>query len=190
MSTLHPIRTRSSEEFRLASRRLSHECPIVDTSFDVYYRESGVGVPFLWESLPGTPKLNTGKYPPPPLTPPPSFHASPNSSKPSKKQSRNNLPKLKKALPEQSPSRSTSSSSLSPWSPASSPLNELSRHRASSPPRMSLDSRVGARIEEDECKSPVSTLCFGGGGGGRRRAGARSPGCSTSIIRLLLREFS
>lgn len=186
MSTLHPIRTRPSEEFRLASRRISHEFPIVETSFDVYYRESGVGVPFLWESRPGTPKIDIGKYPLPPLTPPPSFHASPNSTKPSKKQSTKSLlilPKLKRApAAEQRPSGSTSSSS---WSTTSSPLNELNRHRVSSPPRMSFDSRVGSRIQEDECESPVSTLCFG-----RRGAGARSPGCSTSIIRLLLREFS
>ncbi|KAL1545085.1 hypothetical protein AAHA92_21853 [Salvia divinorum] len=183
MSTLHPIRTRPSEEFRLASRRLSLEFPIADTSFDVYYGERGVGVPFLWESRPGTPKINTSKYPLPPLTPPPSFHASHNSTKPSKKQPRNNLLRLKKVqLADQSPSGSTSSSSIS------SPLNESNRHKASSPPRMSFDSRVGARIQEDECESPVSTLCFGRGAS--RGAGTRSPGCSTSIIRLLLREFS
>ncbi|KAG6433533.1 hypothetical protein SASPL_105147 [Salvia splendens] len=180
MCTLHPIRTRPSEEFRLASRRLSLEFPIADTSFDVYYGERGVGVPFLWESRPGTPKINTAKYRIPPLTPPPSFHASPNSNKPSKKQPRNNLlilPRLKKVQPaEHSPSGSTSSSSLS------SPLNESNRYH------MAFDSRVGARIQEDECESPVSTLCFGRGAS--RGGGARSPGCSTSIIRLLLREFS
>lgn len=192
---LHPIRiTRPLEEFRLSSRRLSREFPVVDTSFDVYYRESNVGVPFLWESCPGTPKIKTGKYPLPPLTPPPSFHSSPISRKPLKKQSRNNLlliPKLnlRKAQLEQSTSRSTSSSSsVSPWSTASLPLHEPNRHKASSPPRMSCDSRFGARIEEDECESPVSTLCFSGGR--RGGAAARSPGCSSSIIRLLLRDFS
>lgn len=183
MPTLHPIRTRPSEEFRLSSRRLSRELPVIDTSLDVYYRESGVGIPFLWESRPGTPKIKIGEYPLPPLTPPPSFHGSPVSRKPSKKQTRNSLqllPKLKKAQLEQS----TSSSSSSPWSTTSSPLSESNRFRASSSPRTSFDSRFGARIEESECDSPVSTLCFG-----RRGAGARPRGCSSSIIRLLLREF-
>lgn len=195
---LQSIRTKPSEEIRLSSRRhLSHEYfPIVDTSFDVYYRESSVGVPFLWESQPGTPKIKSRESPlMPPLTPPPSFHGSPLiSRKPLKKQPRNNLvttvllPKLnlKKTQFQQSPSRSISSSS--PWSLSSSPLSESNQRRISSPPRMSFDSRFGSRIEEDECDeySPVSTLCFRGG----RGAGGRSRGCSSSIIRLLLGEFS
>ncbi|KAH6766067.1 hypothetical protein C2S52_017050 [Perilla frutescens var. hirtella] len=170
---LHPIQT-TREEFRLCSRRLSQEFPaIIDdtSSVDVYYKENSVGVPFLWESRPGTPKIKTVVYPLPPLTPPPSFHA---TTVPSlmRKQSRNiNLQILHKRTHhfDHSPSRSTSSSSS-----------------FSSPSRFG-----GTRVEEQDhhqCESPVSTLCFGAGRRGARPA--RSPGCSSTIIRLLLRDFS
>ncbi|KAI3450260.1 hypothetical protein Pfo_006925 [Paulownia fortunei] len=193
---LDSIRTKSSEE-RLSSRRLSRELPIVvDNSVDVYYRESSVGIPFLWESQPGTPKIRSRESPLPPLTPPPSFHASPISRKPTKKHPKNNLvptvllPRLNlmKNQFHQSPSRSTSSSSSPPWSSSSSPFgtpNESKQSRILSPARLSFDSRFGSRIEEDECESPVSTLCFRAG----RSTHGRSRGCSSSIIKLLLGEF-
>lgn len=78
-SALQSIRSKPSQEIiRLYSRKEFH---IVDTSFDVYYRENPVGIPFLWESRPGTPKIKTREFPLPPLTPPPSFHGTPISKK-------------------------------------------------------------------------------------------------------------
>lgn len=152
------------EEIRLYSRRLSQEFSVLDTSFDVYYRENPVRVPFLWESRPGTPKIGTRDFSVPPLTPPPSFHPTPISRKPSKKQPRNNLitrvflPKLKqkKTLFDDSPSRS----SISSFSSSSSSSSPIERRRVSSHPRMTS---FGLMIneEDDECESPVSTLCFG-----------------------------
>ncbi|KAL8531261.1 hypothetical protein ACS0TY_008038 [Phlomoides rotata] len=170
--SLPSIKTQPLEEIRLysISRRLSQEFSVLDTSFDVYYRENPVRVPFLWESRPGTPKVGIRDFSLPPLTPPPSFHpTTPISRKPSKNQPRNNLItrvflhklKLKKTQYDQqyTPSRSSfsSSSSSSPWSMVSSPID---RHRVSDPPRMTS---FGSRIDEedDECESPVSTLCFG-----------------------------
>lgn len=196
---LSSIRTKGSSEERLmiSSRRLSRDVPIIiDTNpFDVYYTGSPVGVPFLWESEPGTPKIKSRPsrlLVVPPLTPPPSFQSSPVSAKSAaKKHSKNNLvissalllPKLnlKMAQSHKSPSRSTSSTPNR--SSCSSPLSSgrMKQRGVSDSRRMSFDSRIE---EDDECESPVSTLCFG-----RRSAAAngRSRGC---LIKLLLGEFS
>ncbi|KAK6163834.1 hypothetical protein DH2020_000698 [Rehmannia glutinosa] len=199
---LKSIRTKSSEERLSSRRRLSRDRPIIiDTSLDgIYYRESSVGIPFLWESQPGTPKLVRSMESPhvvlPPLTPPPSFHSTPISRNPSIKHPKTNLvpivllPKLnfkkKTQFIHQSSSRSsTSSSSSSPWSSSSSsPFgtpNESKQGRVLSPSRLSSDSR----IEEDEIfESPhVSTWCFCSSTDGMSR------GCYASIIKLLLGEF-
>lgn len=136
-TALQSIRSKPSEEIKSYSRRLSREFHIPDTSFDVYYRENPDGIPFLWEIRPGTPKIKTREFPVPPLTPPPSFHATPSPRK--------------LVL---NPVRSTPSSS------SSSMLRELSqRRRVSDHPRMSF----GSSIEEDEVREHVTTLCFRGG---------------------------
>lgn len=117
---LPPIKTKAREG------RLSQEFD--NTSFDVYYGENPVGIPFHWESRPGTPKIETREFYAPPLTPPPSFHRTPISRKPSKKQIKNNLItrvllKLKKTQYDQyySPTRSSISSSSSA---TSSPIDQ------------------------------------------------------------------
>ncbi|KAL2488555.1 uncharacterized protein Fot_41847 [Forsythia ovata] len=190
------IRIRPEEKF--SSRRLSRELSIsTDNSIEVYYRDSSVGVPFLWESQPGTPKVKFRRETPlPPLTPPPSFHSSP-ARNPAKIHLKSNLiqsflPKLnvkKSQFQQSSPSSSSSSSSLSsPWSSHSVPsspfstLNSREQQRRFSSPRMSFHSR----IDEDDYGSTASTLCFSAG----RRSNARSGGCSSRIIKLLLGEFA
>ncbi|CAA2994352.1 uncharacterized protein LOC111392132 [Olea europaea var. sylvestris] len=174
------------------SRRLSTELSIcVDESFEVYYRDSSVGVPFLWESQPGTPKVKFRESPLPPLTPPPSFHSTPRRN-PSKTHLKSNLihsflPKIsvKKSREQQSPSSSSSSSSWSPHSVPSSPFSTSSSREQQcriSSPRMSLHSKM----DEDDYGSPTGTLCFSAG----RRSNARSRGCSSKTIKLLLGEFA
>ncbi|KAG8362656.1 hypothetical protein BUALT_BualtUnG0053800 [Buddleja alternifolia] len=162
-----------------------------NSSFEVYYRSDGsVGIPFGWESTPGTPKLKSRESPLPPLTPPPSFRSSPVSTKPAKKHHKNNivssLLNLKKTpLMYRSPSSSRSSSSTpsSPLSARSTPYSSphgSKQHGIVLSPRISFDSRFESRIEEDDdLESPVSILCF-------RARNRRSQGCSSSIIKLFL----
>ncbi|CAI9770748.1 unnamed protein product [Fraxinus pennsylvanica] len=181
------IRIESEELF--SSRRLSRELSIcTDESFEVYNRDSSVGVPFLWESQPGTPKVKFRENPLPPLTPPPSFHSTPMRN-PVKIHSKSSLihyflPKIsvKKSQDQQSPSSSSPSSSWSsfnsvPSSPFNTPSSREQQRRISSP-RMSLHSR----IDEDDYGSPTGTLCFSAG----RRSNARSRGCPSKIMKLLL----
>ncbi|XP_011080817.1 uncharacterized protein LOC105163978 [Sesamum indicum] len=191
---LNSIRTKPSSEEKLSSRRRlsrkEHTMRDVSSFDDVYYQEGRIGIPFRWESQPGTPKVESRDSPLPPLTPPPSFHSNPISRKPPRK---NNivpallLPKLNlnKAQFHQSPSRSScSSSSSSPWSTTSSPLVIPSGTKQRTPPRRSFDSR---NMEAEDCESPVSTLCFRAGRSSTHRA---SRGCTFSIIKLLLGELS
>ncbi|KAK4419842.1 hypothetical protein Salat_2397100 [Sesamum alatum] len=183
---LNSIRTKPSSEEKLSSgRRLSRKEQYtvreMSSLDDVYYQEGRIGIPFRWESQPGTPKVKSRDSPLPPLTPPPSFHSSPISRKPPKKHNivpALLLPKLNLSKAQQSPSRSSCSSSSSyPWSATSSPLVIPAGTKQRSPPRRSFDSR---NMEEEDCESPVSTLRF--------RAG-RSRGCTSSIIKLFLGEF-
>ncbi|GMI96909.1 hypothetical protein HRI_003360200 [Hibiscus trionum] len=159
---------------------------VVNLSSDDYDEGATVGVPFNWESEPGTPKVKCGEIPRlPPLTPPPSyFYAAPmrtvkDHSKP--KLLDTILPKRLRRKPrvQLSPASSSSSSSASssrsssPWprsySVPSSPIGasiEL--------PRAKLFSR--ANKEEQEYEYSASTPCFGGG------ARAMSRGfCSTML---------
>ncbi|XP_022860827.1 uncharacterized protein LOC111381289 [Olea europaea var. sylvestris] len=193
----HPLKSiRIRPEGKFSRPRLSHEVSIfIDDSFEVYYRDSSVGVPFLWESQPGTPKVKFRESTLPPLTPPPSFHSSParNLTKIHHKSNliESILPKIsvkKRLVQQSSPSSSSSSSLSSPWSshsvpssPFSTPSSSKQQNRISSP-RMSLHSR----IDEDDYGSSTGTLCFNAG----RRSNARSRGCSSKIIKLLLGEFA
>ncbi|KAL2470918.1 Elongation factor G like [Abeliophyllum distichum] len=152
---------------------------------------------FCGNHSPGTPKVKFRRETPlPPLTPPPPLHSSP-ARNPSKIHLKSNLiksflPKLnvkKSHVQQSSLSSSSSSSSLSsPWSshsvpssPFSTPNSREQQSRVSST-WMSLHSR----IDEDDYGSTTSTLCFSAG----RRSNARSGGCSSRIIKLLLGEFA
>nr|GMD73220.1 pentatricopeptide repeat-containing protein At3g62890-like [Ipomoea batatas] len=57
-----------------------------NNSFEVYYGGAPVGVPFRWESCPGTPRVKSRETRLPPLTPPPSFMSSPARKDAAKKQ--------------------------------------------------------------------------------------------------------
>ncbi|XP_059625226.1 uncharacterized protein LOC132268390 [Cornus florida] len=180
------IKIKQGDKF--PNRPPSRENAMTNPSLEVYYGGVSVAIPFQWESQPGTPKVKFHDVPLPPLTPPPSFHFSP-GNKPISKHSKSNLlrdvlPKLvlrKNFLPQY-----PASSSSSPWPsshsvPCSPCAPNLQRQFALS--RSSTDSRID---EQDEHGSPASTFCFGIG----RGASAKSHGCSSSIIKVLLRDIT
>lgn len=62
------------EDGGLFSRLVAKEASMANSSSRVlYYGETSVGVPFRWESKPGTPKHPLSETSLPPLTPPPSY---------------------------------------------------------------------------------------------------------------------
>ncbi|XP_019167173.1 PREDICTED: putative protein TPRXL [Ipomoea nil] len=159
-----------------------------NNSFEVYYGGAPVGVPFRWESCPGTPRIKSRESRLPPLTPPPSFMSSPARKDGAKKQRKVNLlhsllPKLtvkKSHLQLQSPPASSSSpsssssSSSSPWSRSS--------HSARFP-----NTRPSPDDDDDgNYESSVSSPCFCIG----RTPKARSRGLSSNMLKLLFREFA
>ena len=160
------------EKSKSSSRCLSKEVPVTNPSLEVYHGGASIGVPFTWESQPGTPKVKFHENPLgplPPLMPPPSFHFS-STKKPSKRHSKSNLfhavlPNLNlRRSTSHPPSPASSLSSSSSWPPSCSvpsspftPSNTRGQIHLSSA-RSSFDSRVH---EEDEHGSPVSALCFG-----------------------------
>ncbi|RVW56458.1 hypothetical protein CK203_072454 [Vitis vinifera] len=155
------------QDDRFFSRLLAKEVSVGNSSFGVYHGEASAGVPFTWESQPGTPKFKFPETPLPPLTPPPSYYSTTmkNSMKRHSKPGFLNiifhkLTSRKISLPT-SPASSTSSSSSSSQSRSSSPTTPSIFHARvrNSSRRRSFDSRA---YEEDyEHESPTSTLCFG-----------------------------
>ncbi|CAK7323514.1 unnamed protein product [Dovyalis caffra] len=198
------------DDKKVTCKRVTRDVSMASLSTEDYHVGASVAVPFTWESQPGTPKIKLRENPLPPLTPPPSyFYNTP--KRPTKKISKSNIldsifPKrsTKKTSLPASPASSSSSSSFSSrlsssWSASysvpSSPM-KVSKSRGLyneivSSPKKYFDSRKtmlnhGDRDhEEDECESPVSTLCFGGIG---RGPSARSRGCYASMIKVLLRD--
>ncbi|XVF05837.1 hypothetical protein REPUB_Repub05bG0207600 [Reevesia pubescens] len=190
------LRIKQHDDFftRCSSRKVS----MINLSSEDYHGGTSVGIPFNWESEPGTPKVKSREIPSlPPLTPPPSYFY----STPKRSVKKHSKPKLldiifpkrpsRKTREQLSPASSSSSSasssrSSSPWprsySVPSSPIsasnyfarNELSRAR------LFCDSR--ADEEQHEYESSVSTPCFG------RGASARSRGFCSTMLKVLFRD--
>ncbi|KAK4363702.1 hypothetical protein RND71_018943 [Anisodus tanguticus] len=98
---------------------------------EIYYGNAPLGVPFKWESQPGTPKVKFLETPLPPLTPPPSYVEKKKKKNATKNQTKGKflqrlffIPKLNLRKSQLQPSPTSSSSS---WS--------LSSSSFSSPPR-------------------------------------------------------
>ncbi|CAI9288178.1 unnamed protein product [Lactuca saligna] len=156
------IKTRDDRRLSTSSRRSSMEMAIHHSSLEVYYGRAPVGVPFKWESQPGTPRVRFHETPLPPLTPPPSFlFNSPNTSN-----KKNQKPKggiLHAVLPRlMTPTRKPYNSPASPASSESSSLFSTLSYSdsASSPYNLNRESRRKSFEDQDRSKSPVSTLCF------------------------------
>lgn len=67
---------RIKEEGGLFSRLVTKESSTLNSSSRVWYHgEASMGVPFRWESKPGTPKHPLSHSSLPPLTPPPSYNS-------------------------------------------------------------------------------------------------------------------
>lgn len=177
------------KSIKVSTSSVPKQISMTNSSSEVYYGGAPVGIPFSWESQPGTPRVEFRDYPLPPLTPPPSYLSS-SAKKPTKKESKHNLfhnvlPKLswRKTSNPPSPSSSFSSSPRSrSRSVPSSPLTTPNTKRQSNP---SLAFHLRAK-EEDQVGSPVSTLCFGFG----RGTNARSRGFSSNIVKVLLGELA
>ncbi|KAK6129478.1 hypothetical protein DH2020_036791 [Rehmannia glutinosa] len=79
------------EDDKFFTRLLSKESSKSTPSFRVYYGDVSSGVPFTWETRPGTPKHTSSEnFHIPPLTPPPSYYTN-NFNNSSKKHSRSKL---------------------------------------------------------------------------------------------------
>uniref|UniRef100_A0A6N2KJ75 Uncharacterized protein n=1 Tax=Salix viminalis TaxID=40686 RepID=A0A6N2KJ75_SALVM len=156
------------EDDRFFSRLLSKESSMANPSFRVYYGGVSVGVPFVWESQPGTPKYTFCENTLPPLTPPPSYHTN-SDKKTIKKHSRSSFLHLlfsRNNIKKSNVSTSATNLSLTPSSASWSSLNSSSlltprkyheRSRFSSR-GSSFDSRVFEDVEESHMGSPTSTL--------------------------------
>ncbi|KAF2296891.1 hypothetical protein GH714_011364 [Hevea brasiliensis] len=151
-----------------------------------YQGGSSVAVPFIWESRPGTPKIKFRENPLPPLTPPPSYFYT-SAKTPTRKHSIPNpfsnifskrTARRRTSFPVSPASSSSSSSYSSQFSSPATVLRSRERHEMSNT-RKSFESRM---VDEDDCESPVSTLCFGIG---RRGNAARSRWGYASVIKLL-----
>ncbi|XP_047320946.1 uncharacterized protein LOC124925013 [Impatiens glandulifera] len=144
-------------------------------SGEIYYGGASVGIPFLWESAPGTPKVKHHHHPLPPLTPPPSFlsnKTTTTTTTTSKKPSRSAtglfhaiLPKLlimrKSNRHPSSPTNSSSSSESSPfthapWQYYSPSPGQILR---SGSRRSLFLSRMDDDVRQDHRRSSVN--CFG-----------------------------
>ncbi|KAF7816545.1 uncharacterized protein G2W53_030514 [Senna tora] len=127
---------RMKQNDRFLCRVMAKEACVANCSSRVlYYGEAAVGVPFMWETQPGTPKhpLMSDQNTLPPLTPPPSYYS--NSKSTNSTNSRNSkfhriFSSILLRKPHVSPSsssRSSFSSSSSSWSLVySSSLNSFS----------------------------------------------------------------
>ncbi|KAJ6745131.1 hypothetical protein OIU79_031309 [Salix purpurea] len=182
----------NQDDKKVFSKRLARDFTVSNLNTEDYHVGASVAVPFTWESQPGTPKIMFRENPLPPLTPPPSYSYK-NPKRAAKKFSKSNIldsifPKCstRKANLPVSPAASSSSSSSKlssswsatcsvPSSPAMVPKSRGSYHGISSSSRRYIDSRktmLDHLDRDNECESPVSTLCFGFGRGGS--AGSRA----------------
>ncbi|KAB5512941.1 hypothetical protein DKX38_029969 [Salix brachista] len=179
----------NQDDKKVFSKRLARDFTVSNLNTEDYHVGASVAVPFTWESQPGTPKIMFRENPLPPLTPPPSYSYK-NPKRAAKKFSKSNIldsifPKCssRKANLPVSPAASSysSSSKLSsswsarysvPSSPARVSKARGSSHGISSSTRRYFDSRktmldhLDDQDRDNECGSPVSTLCFGFGRGG------------------------
>ncbi|KAB5512902.1 hypothetical protein DKX38_029930 [Salix brachista] len=185
----------NQDDKKVFSKRLARDFTVSNLNTEDYHVGASVAVPFTWESQPGTPKIMFRENPLPPLTPPPSYSYK-NPKRAAKKFSKSNIldsifPKCssRKANLPVSPAASSSSSSSKlssswsarysvPSSPARFSKARGSSHGISSSTRRYFDSRktmldhLDDQDRDNECGSPVSTLCFGFGRGGS--AGSRA----------------
>ncbi|KAL2899357.1 Histone-lysine N-methyltransferase H3 lysine-36 specific [Bienertia sinuspersici] len=149
-----------------------------------YHAQEPAAVPFVWESIPGTPKRHVSTKSSschefdhdlmlPPLTPPPSYQSqikgrSSTTTRVSKKKNQNdannNVNLIQSIFPRLSikrdhpPTLSSSSSAKS-----SSPTSSISSSSSSSQSRQRLSFNYSSSpqiADEEEVGSPVSTLCF------------------------------
>uniref|UniRef100_A0A7C8ZTJ3 Uncharacterized protein n=1 Tax=Opuntia streptacantha TaxID=393608 RepID=A0A7C8ZTJ3_OPUST len=180
------------EDDKFFSRLLSKESSMANPSCRVYYGGVPIGVPFVWEAKPGTPKhpnhfsqsqekeIKATNTIFPPLTPPPSFNQQPKKSFSSSKKSKifqGFFPKMMKHRRQISSASTLSSSSESTTTTAT---RMLGRSRSLSSPRSLFDFAVNDRdpeeveeegvVEEMMSSSPRSILCFGLGGGRKIRS--------------------
>lgn len=183
-----------------------------NSSNEVYYADSSAGIPFRWESRPGTPKVKLSereRRPLPPLTPPPSYLCSPARISVKKHPSeaptpttanpssilQTVLPKLnviKKSNAQSSPSSSSSSSS-SPWSSSRSVRSSpFTPKPAGGKQRRKLSFHSWRKdVEGDEDEGyvfHVSSLCFGGVGGRCSSNSVTPSRGSANLLNLLLKE--
>ncbi|KAG5224994.1 Aspartate aminotransferase [Salix suchowensis] len=172
----------NQDDKKVFSKRLARDFTVSNLNTEDYHVGASVAVPFTWESQPGTPKIMFRENPLPPLTPPPSYSYK-NPKRAAKKFSKSNI--LDSIFPKLSPSWSAKCSV--PSSPARVPKSRGSYHGISSSSRRYIDSRktmldhLDDQDRDNECESPVSTLCFGFGRGGS--AGSR---VMKSILKLVL----
>ncbi|KAI3447844.1 hypothetical protein Pfo_004509 [Paulownia fortunei] len=180
------------DDDKFFTRLLSKESSKSNSSFRVYYGDVSCGVPFIWETRPGTPKhtfCDNSNIPP--LTPPPSYHTNINLNDSSKKHSRSKLllhTLLRRMNPKKAhlASSTSSSSSLSSLScslssrssfcdPMMTPTYVRRRRRFSSWGGSSFDERA---MDDHRDKVCPSRLCFGIG----KDNGERVQGGSSVLI--------
>ncbi|XP_058746635.1 uncharacterized protein LOC131619564 [Vicia villosa] len=113
---------RIKQDDRFLSRLKSKEASSANTSSRIlYYGETSIAIPFVWEAQPGTPKHPLSQISILPLTPPPSFYSKKSNTNKKRKSKINVfsciLPRLvgsrKTSLPHASSTSSSSSSSSS-----------------------------------------------------------------------------
>ncbi|CAI9758858.1 unnamed protein product [Fraxinus pennsylvanica] len=79
------------DDEKFLSRLFSKETSKSNPSFRVYYGDVSSAVPFMWETIPGTPKHTFSDNSLPPLTPPPSYYSNKNVNKSLNKPSRSKI---------------------------------------------------------------------------------------------------
>ncbi|KAI4306528.1 hypothetical protein L6164_029798 [Bauhinia variegata] len=146
---------RIKQDDRFFSRLMSKETSMANASSRVmYYGESSVAVPFVWESQPGTPKHPLSETSLPPLTPPPSYYSN-SKSRTKSSNSKSNL--LSAILPLFSCSRKAHVSPSSSRSSSSSSSTSSSWSAAYSSPSFSLREKWQESISLSRSWSLVST---------------------------------
>ncbi|XP_021854888.2 uncharacterized protein [Spinacia oleracea] len=173
------------EDDKLFSKLVTKESSMANPSFRVYYGGNSVGVPFVWEAKPGTPKHTKhtdyskeeeeNKQYLPPLTPPPCYYlkqpnklpTNGNSKRSSSRIFLGNLFLFPKSMHRRQISTTSSSSSSTLSCPSSSMLvSDASTMRSSDESRnLSLSLSLS-----------LSRSGSGSGSGTRRRRTLSSPG--------------
>lgn len=113
---------RITQDSRFFSRLMSKETSNANSSSRrvFYYGETSVAVPFTWEAQPGTPKHPLSEASLPPLTPPPSYSSTNNSSAKRRISKLNMFLTILPRLVGSRKSHVSPSSSSSSWSSSSS----------------------------------------------------------------------